>query len=1010
MFKKRFFLALALAIVSFGTIQAGSTPKNGILTSLAYDCTGGGNETFTNIGAASSGYSTRTWTGDNGVAWSATDARTDQTLSGAAIAIRTSTLKNTSTVTGGAGTVSFKYKRVFTGNSTLKLYVNNVQYGGDITVSSETATTFTYAVNVPGNVVIELRNSGNRTIIDDLAWTCYAAPVAGPELQLTDASNANVACGALTVDFGAHSTAVYTDAIFNIKNTGTSTLTISALTLSNTTDFTVISPSTPLSISASGSAIVLVRFDAVTAGAKTGTLTIVSDDTDEASCVVNLTGTGLDDCTAPAMDGVGIAVSGVTPTTADVVVSGVTASNYLVILTNGTALTGAPVNGTLYNVGDSLAGGTVAYNGTVASFTLSSLLEDNDYNIFVFPYNNAACANGPVYATTSVDDSFDTPVAPCVGGNETFTNIPASSSAYAVRTWTGDNGTGWTADDARTDQTLNGKAIGLRASTLQNTTLITTGIGTLTFNYKRIFTGNSTLKVYVNGVQYGGDITVSLDTPSVFSAVINIADDASIEIVNSGNRIAIDDIAWDCYAASPEQELQLLDSEGALQTCGDFVLEFAPVGVGTDSDVTFTIQNTGLTDLEVSALTLSDLVNYTIVSPATIPFTVGALDSEVVTVRFNTGTEGTYPATLTIESNDSDEAECVAGLTATALFECVAPLADEGVATISNETDTAADVAVTGVTAHNYIAVISEGGTVDAPVNGTTYIVGDTLGAGTVAYVGNSATFTISGLDPETTYGLFIYAYNNTNCVNGPVYAIDVLEDEIATTATPCVGGGETFANIPASSTAYTVRTWTGDNGIGWTASDARTDQTLNGKAIGIKAGTLENTTLITGGIGTLTFNYKRIFTGNSTLKVYVNGVQYGGDITVSLDTPTVYSEVINVSADATIEIVNSTNRIAVDDIAWDCYSGSSARKAAAVATVSQKEVALYPNPSNGRFQVQLAGDNADVAVYNMAGSRILDKKVNNNETIDLSAAAKGIYLVVVTSGETVVNKKIVVE
>lgn len=182
MFKKRFFLALALAIVSFGTMQAGSAPKTGTLKSLAYDCTGGGNETFTNIGSSSSAYSTRTWTGNNGVAYSATDARTDQTLTGTAITLRTSTLKNTSTVTGGAGTISFKYKRIFTGNSTLKLFVNGTQYGGDITVSSETASTFTFAANVPGNVVIELRNSGNRTIVDDLTWTCYETPVTGPEL------------------------------------------------------------------------------------------------------------------------------------------------------------------------------------------------------------------------------------------------------------------------------------------------------------------------------------------------------------------------------------------------------------------------------------------------------------------------------------------------------------------------------------------------------------------------------------------------------------------------------------------------------------------------------------------------------------------------------------------------------------------------------------------------------------------------------------------------------------
>ena len=37
-------------------------------------------------------------------------------------------------------------------------------------------------------------------------------------------------------------------------------------------------------------------------------------------------------------------------------------------------------------------------------------------------------------------------------GTETFTNIPASSSSYATRTWTGDGGISWTSTDSRTEQ------------------------------------------------------------------------------------------------------------------------------------------------------------------------------------------------------------------------------------------------------------------------------------------------------------------------------------------------------------------------------------------------------------------------------------------------------------------------------------------------------------------------------------------------------------------------------
>ena len=43
--------------------------------------------------------------------------------------------------------------------------------------------------------------------------------------------------------------------------------------------------------------------------------------------------------------------------------------------------------------------------------------------------------------------------------NETFENIPAAASNYATRNWTGDNTLAWTATNARTDQTMNGKCI-----------------------------------------------------------------------------------------------------------------------------------------------------------------------------------------------------------------------------------------------------------------------------------------------------------------------------------------------------------------------------------------------------------------------------------------------------------------------------------------------------------------------------------------------------------------------
>ncbi|MFA5556161.1 MAG: chitobiase/beta-hexosaminidase C-terminal domain-containing protein [Flavobacteriaceae bacterium] len=141
-------------------------------------------------------------------------------------------------------------------------------------------------------------------------------------------------------------------------------------------------------------------------------------------------------------------------------------------------------------------------------------------------------------------------------GEEDFSNIPTNSpTSYNTRTWTGNNDVEWTVDDARTDQTIDGEAILLRASTLTNTTPISGGVGTISFDYKRTFANNSTLKVFVNGTQYGGDITVSEETPTNFSTQVNVSGDITIEIVNTGQRTTIDNLTWTCYSAGPPTQV-----------------------------------------------------------------------------------------------------------------------------------------------------------------------------------------------------------------------------------------------------------------------------------------------------------------------------------------------------------------------------------------------------------------------------------------------------------------------
>ncbi|RYE20003.1 MAG: hypothetical protein EOP51_18770, partial [Sphingobacteriales bacterium] len=170
----------------------------------------------------------------------------------------------------------------------------------------------------------------------------------------------------------------------------------------------------------------------------------------------------------------------------------------------------------------------------------------------------------------------------------------------------------------------------------------------------------------------------------------------------------------------------------------------------------------------------------------------------------------------------------------------------------------------------------------------------------------------------------------------------DVISNVVSLTVnpTPC-GVTESFANIPTTSSGtYLNRMWTGDNGFTWNATSARTDQTLIGKAIATDAvGTVTSPT-VSGGIGTLSFKYVRAFTGTGgrTIKVYINGNQFGADIVVNPGSNTVqnYSSLINISGPVTVELRTSGAQIIIDDINWTCYTGCTPLQTIAGFTPSE--------------------------------------------------------------------------
>ncbi|WP_166387297.1 endonuclease [Polaribacter sp. 11A2H] len=270
-----------------------------------------------------------------------------------------------------------------------------------------------------------------------------------------------------------------------------------------------------------------------------------------------------------------------------------------------------------------------------------------------------------------------------------------------------------------------------------------------------------------------------------------------------------------------------------------------------------------------------------------------------------------------------------------------------------------------------------------------------------------NTTYTAIGLAPNTTYSVTISAKDIANNVSAKS-----TEVSATTTVASSTCATETFDKVPDKGSSYSTFTWTGDNGIDWTAVKSRSDKeaTLNGKAVAIdvrdsKIGSLTSSTFANG-IGSLTASTLRAFSGGTgNLDVFVNGVKKGtlpyGD---EIQTTTISN--INIYGNIIVSISESTSggdRVIIDDLSWTCYS-----------TLSTEEdifnsFKMYPNPTDGNTVYFKITESAEVKMYNVLGKLIKKATLNQkNNSVDTSNLTKGIYLVKINFDNQSITKKLI--
>ncbi|TDH18374.1 T9SS type A sorting domain-containing protein [Segetibacter sp. 3557_3] len=153
------------------------------------------------------------------------------------------------------------------------------------------------------------------------------------------------------------------------------------------------------------------------------------------------------------------------------------------------------------------------------------------------------------------------------------------------------------------------------------------------------------------------------------------------------------------------------------------------------------------------------------------------------------------------------------------LPECTTPTAQPTDLVFSSITNTSVTGTFTVPTppADRYLVVMSTSPVLSPlPQNGITYNDDDALGNASIVSTGSSNTFTVSGLNPGTTYYFYIFSAN-TNCSGGPLYNLNspLAGPVVTTTPPPCV------APTSAPGTITTTAAGTSVNGSFVNASGA---------------------------------------------------------------------------------------------------------------------------------------------------------------------------------------------
>lgn len=291
-----------------------------------------------------------------------------------------------------------------------------------------------------------------------------------------------------------------------------------------------------------------------------------------------------------------------------------------------------------------------------------------------------------------------------------------------------------------------------------------------------------------------------------------------------------------------------------------------------------------------------------------------------------------------------------------------------------------------------------------------------------------STSATITGLTASTAYSIYVKAKDAAGNTSASSNTISVTTNSSGTgTATDLLfseyieGSGNNkaleIANNTGSSvslSAYTIKKQT--NGAGsWSTGLALTGTLTTGSKFVIVNSSISSTCFSPGAANISTTATELTFNGNDAVGLFKNGVLIdiigtfnGGTANFAVD--------VTLRRKSTVTSPSTTFNLSAQ---WDSFSQDTCNNLASkmvkpteeeVVELSD-EIVVFPNPSNGVFNVVL--DNSDAAysveILSFSGQKVFEKLNTTDTIISVNHLSSGIYILKITNDSKTVVKKIVI-